>query len=117
MQYIFFRTKSVLENANFELYKKNIQIKKLLDEEAQAVIKNIYEFEDTLKSVTEKNEPYILSRYLIELAKNYSAFYNTHKILTEDKKTSNARLYLTYMTNVVLENGAKILGIKMPDKM
>lgn len=117
MQYIFVRTKSVLENANFELDKENIEIEKLLDEEAQAVIKNIYEFEDTLKSVTEKNEPYILSRYLIELAKNYSAFYNTHKILTEDKKTSNARLYLTYMTNVVLENGAKILGIKMPDKM
>lgn len=117
MQYIFVRTKSVLENAKIKPSKENIDIAKLQDEEAIAVIKNIYEFEDILKSVTEKNEPYILSRYLIELAKNYSAFYNTHKILTDEKDATNARLYLTYMTNIVLKNGAKILGIKMPDKM
>lgn len=117
MQYIFVRTKSVLENTNQNIDMKNIDISKLLDEEAVAVLKDIYEFEDLLKSVTEKNEPYLLSRYLIELAKNYSAFYNTHKILVEDKDTANARLYLTYMTNIVLKNGAKILGIEMPDKM
>lgn len=117
MQYIFVRTKSVLENAKIKPSKENIDIAKLQDEEAIAVIKNIYEFEDILKSVTEKNEPYILSRYLIELAKNYSAFYNTHKILTDEKDATNARLYLTYMTNIILKNGAKILGIKMPDKM
>lgn len=95
----------------------NVDVSKLLDEEAIDVLKNIYEFEDILKSVTDKNEPYLLSRYLIELAKNYSAFYNTHKILVDDKVTANARLYLTYMTNIVLKNGAKILGIEMPDKM
>ena len=117
MQYIYVRTKSVLENADFEPDIKNIEIDKLLDEEGIEVLKNIYEFEDILKSVTEKNEPYLLSRYLIELAKNYSAFYNKNKILTEDKKTSNARLCLTYMTNIVLKNGAKILGIEMPEKM
>lgn len=117
IQYIFVRTKSVLENADFNIDTNNIDTSKLLDEEAVAVLKNIYEFEDILKSVTDKNEPYLLSRYLIELAKNYSVFYNTHKILVEDKDTANARLYLTYMTNIVLQNGARILGIEMPDKM
>lgn len=68
-------------------------------------------------NVTEKNEPYLLSRYLIELSKNYSSFYNLHKILSEDKETANARLYLTYMVNIVLKNGAKILGIEMPNRM
>jgi len=67
--------------------------------------------------VTDKNEPYLLSRYLIELAKNYSTFYNNHKILTDDKSKTNARLYLTYMVNIVLKRGASLLGIKMPDKM
>ena len=117
MQYIFVRTKSILENMEFKLDTKNIDTKELLDEEAIDVIKDIYEFEETLKSVTQKNEPYILSRYLIELAKKYSAFYNEHKILVEDKNKANARAYLTYMVNIVLENGAKILGIKMPEKM
>lgn len=117
MQYIFVRTKSVLENSDFVINKEEVNIEKLLDDEAVAVLKNIYEFEDVLKSVTEKSEPYLLSRYLIELAKNYSTFYNTHKILVEDKEIANARLCLTYMANVVLKNGAKILGIEMPNKM
>lgn len=81
------------------------------------VLKNIYEFEDVLISVTEKNEPYLLSRYLIELSKNYSLFYNTNKILVEDRDTANARLYLTYMVSMILKRGSKILGIEMPDKM
>lgn len=117
MQYIYVRTKSVLENCDFKLEPENVDITKLLDTESISVLKNIYEFEDILKSVTEKNEPYLLSRYLIELAKNYSLFYNTHKILVEDKETANARTYLTYMVNIVLKNGANILGIKMPNKM
>ena len=89
----------------------------LLDDEAVTVLKNIYEFEDVLINVTEKNEPYLLSKFLIELAKNYSLFYNTHKILEKDNNAANARVFLTYMVNIVLENGAKILGIKMPNKM
>lgn len=96
---------------------ENVDVTKLLDNEGIAVLKSIYEFEDVLISVTEKNEPYLLSKYLIDLAKNFSAFYNNHKILVEDKDTANARMYLTYMVNIVLKNGAKILGMEMPDKM
>ena len=117
LQYMFVRTKSVLENAKIELDLNNIDISKIQDEESIAILKNRYEFEDILISVTEKNEPYLLSRYLIELAKNYSTFYNMHKILVDDKNIANARLGLTYMVNNVLEKGANLLGIKMPNKM
>ena len=117
IQYIFVRTKSVLENAGYVPNVDEIDIQELLNEETIDVIKNIYNFEDVLKSVTEKNEPYLLSRYLIDLSKNFSTFYNNHKILVEDKNQANARIYLTYMVNTVLEKGANLLGIKMPDKM
>ena len=117
IQYIFVITKSVLENAGFKVSSEEIDELELLDNEAISVIKAIYEFEETLISVTEKNEPYLLSRYLIDLAKKYSAFYNEHKILVAEGKTAKARTFLTYMVNIILENGAKILGIKMPDKM
>ncbi len=114
---MFVRTKSVLENANYVPNAKEIDTSILLEDDSIQVIKNIYSFEDILKAVTDKNEPYILSRYLIELAKNYSTFYNNSKILVDDKNISNARLYLTYMTNLILEKGANLLGIKMPEKM
>ena len=117
VQYIFVRTKSVLENAKKLPKKEEIDLKDLQEDEAIEIIKNIYNFEDVLKNVTEKNEPYLLSRYLIELAKNYSAFYNNYKILNQEENKTNARVYLTYMVNIVLEKGANLLGIKMPDKM
>ena len=117
IQYTYVRTKSVLEKVN-ELPKiEQINIEKLLDNYSQKVLKLIYNFEDTLIQVTDKNEPSILSRYLIELAKAYSAFYNENKIIVEDEETKNARIYLTYAVGQVLEKGAGLLGIKMPNKM
>ena len=77
----------------------------------------IYSFEDILKQVTDKNEPSILSKYLIELSKAYSVFYNSNKVIVDDENVKNARIILTYATGIVLKTGAGLLGIKMPEKM
>ena len=61
MQYIFVRTKSILENLDFDIAASKVDAKDLVEEEAIRVLKNIYEFENVLKNVTEKNEPYLLS--------------------------------------------------------
>ena len=65
----------------------------------------------------EKNEPSIISKYLIDLAKTFSSFYNENKILCDDKELQDARLYITYMTKVTLTNGLGFLGIEVPVKM
>ena len=77
----------------------------------------IYNFQDILVQVTRKEEPSILSRYLIDLAKAFSSFYNENKIIVEDKDIQNARVYLTYAVNQVLKNGVELLGMQMPNKM
>ncbi len=117
IQYTYVRTKSVLEKAGYLPKLEEIKIEKLTDIYAQNIIKLIYSFEDTLIQVTNKEEPSILSRYLIDLSKAFSSFYNENKIIVEDKKTQDARIYLTYATGKVLKIGAKLLGINMPDKM
>lgn len=117
IQYIFVRTKSVLEKANYLPDFAKLDFDVLSDEYSQKVMKLLYQYHDILKQVIDKNEPSILSRYLIDLAKGYSVFYNENKIIVEDQKQKDARLYLTYAVNLVLESGAKLLGIQMPDKM
>ncbi len=117
LQYTYVRTKSVLEKAEYLPKMEEIDTKKLQDEYSQNIIKLLYNFENTLIQVTEKNEPSILSRYLIELAKAYSSFYNENKIIVEDKDVQNARVYLTYVVGKVLKEGANLLGIEMPEKM
>lgn len=117
IQYIFVRTKSVLEKANYLPEFAKLDFDVLSDEYSQKVMKLLYQYHDILKQVIDKNEPSILSRYLIDLAKAFSIFYNENKIIVEDQKQKDARIYLTYAVNLVLESGAKLLGIQMPDKM
>lgn len=117
IQYTYVRTKSVLEKVS-ELPKiSGINVEKLFDEASQKALKLIYNFEDILVQVTEKNEPAILARYLLDLAKSYSVFYNENKIICDDKETQDARIYLTYAVGQVLKIGASLLGMEMPNKM
>ena len=117
LQYTYVRTKSIIEKAGGLPSFENIDKKYLLEDSANKILKILYNFEKTLIQVTEKNEPCILSRYLIDLAKAYSNFYNENKIITEDKKIQNTRIFLTYATGNVLKIGAKLLGMEMPDRM
>ena len=117
IQYTYVRTKSVLEKVGQVPKIETINKQKLEDSYSQNIIKIMYGFEDTLQQVTKKEEPSILARYLIDLAKAYSVFYNENKIITEDKELQDARIYLTYGVGKVLKIGAGLLGIQMPDKM
>ena len=117
IQYTYVRTKSVLEKAGSIPDIQNIKIENLTDECSLNLIKLIYNFQEVLIQVTEKNEPSILSRYLIDLSKAFSSFYNENKIIVDDKDVQDVRVYLTYATGKVLKIGANLLGMKMPDKM
>ena len=117
IQYIYVRTKSVLEKAGYIPEFSQIDISKLQDKESQKIIKILYQFNNVLNQVIEKNETSFLARFLIELAQSYSNFYNENKILGEDKEIQDARIYLTYAVGNVLKIGAGLLGIEMPNKM
>ena len=117
IQYTYVRTNSVLKNIDILPDKKNIDCSVLMDEDSINVIKRIYNFNNIIENSVEKNEPSILARYLLDLAKSYSTFYNNNKIIVEDEKIKNARVYLTYATGTVLKIGMKLLGIEMPDRM
>ena len=117
IQYTYVRTKSVIEKAEGIPNINDVKIDYLLDDSSSRILKLIYNFKDILIQVTDKNEPSILSRYLIEVAKAYSNFYNENKIIVDDKEVQNARVYLTYAVGKVLKTGAGLLGIQMPDKM
>ncbi len=117
IQYIYVRTKSVIEKAGYIPDINDVNLEKLQDKESLEVISNLYDFEDTLVNVVNKNETSFLTRYLINLAQSYSNFYSEHKIIDENKEVQDARIFLTKMTQDVLKKGAELLGIKMPNKM
>ena len=117
IQYTYVRTNSVIEKAKNIPEFKDINIELLQDEYSQNIVRLIYNFEDILNQVIEKSEPSILARYLIDLSKAYSNFYNENKIISEEKELTDSRVFLTYAVGKVLKSGARLLGIEMPEKM
>ena len=116
IQYMYVRTKSILEKAELPSI-ENIDYSKLQDKEALDIIYKLYEFEDILRTAADKNEPSIIARYLINLSSSFSSFYNLYHIIGEETSVQNARLALTYACNLILKTGTQLLGMKMPDKM
>lgn len=117
IQYTYVRTRSVIEKAGKVPEISDVKFDVLTDEHSKNVLKLLYSFNKVLEQVTDKNEPSVLARYLIDVAKAFSTFYNENKIIVEDKDIQNARVYLTYAVGQVLKIGAKLLGIEMPNKM
>ena len=116
VQYMAVRTNSVLAKVDNDI-SKDIDFSILTDDSSLNLIKVLSNFEEVLRSALEKNEPSFISRYLLDVAKAFSVFYNNDKIICDDKKTQDARVYLTYVTNKVLNIGLNLLGIQVPDKM
>ena len=117
VQYIYVRTKGIIEKAGYVPTAKEINYDKISDNLSMQIIKLLYNFNDTIRNAAEKNEPSILSRYLIDVAQAFSSFYNENRIVGEEKEIQDARLYITSMVGSVLKQGLKLLGIDVPEKM
>ena len=117
LQYMYVRTNSILGKIDNLPNGNEVNYELLNDEASINLIKAIYNFTDSVKLAASKNEPYVISRYLINLAQLFSTFYNENKIIDDNEGIKQARVYLTYCTNIVLKEGATLLGIEMPERM
>lgn len=116
VQYTYARAKSVLAKAGKEEFAE-LDFKNLNTQEEMALIKSIAGFEDSLIKAHDKYEPSIVSRQIMEIAKNFNKFYNAHQIMVEDEDVKNERLALTYAASIVIKEGLALLGIKTVEKM
>ena len=115
MQYAYVRTQSILRKAGY--VPETADFSKLLDNEAVEVVKLISYFTNTVIDAAAKNEPSILSRYLIDLSQSYSKFYKQNHVICDDKEVQDARLLLTKTVGDIIKNGLGLLGIECPERM
>lgn len=120
VQYMYVRTNSILNKANFDISKvdvNEIDFALLKEKEEVELIKAISKVKEIIKSAANEYEPSIVTRYIIDIASMFSTYYNAHHIIVEDKKLMEARLSLVYAVNVVLKECLALLGISAPEKM
>ena len=116
LQYTHARCRSVRDKcADVKL--DGIDYSVLSDEASASVVLLLNRYEDVIKDAAEKYEPSILSKYLIDLAQSYNAFYVGHRIAGEEERVTKARLALSECVRKVLKDGLGLLLINAPDKM
>lgn len=116
VQYTHARASRLLERGEFSL-ENNIDFSLLKEEAELLIIKLLYDFPDIIINAMEKNEPSIITRHIVEIAKAFNKFYNSCPILSEKEELKKARLLLVYGTKTVIKIGLGLLGIDAPEKM
>jgi len=85
--------------------------------EEMELMKLLADFPDMVESCAATFEPHRLAEYLQVVAGSFHKFYHVHRVITEDKAVTAARIALCLGTKTVLANGCAILGIAAPEKM
>jgi arginyl-tRNA synthetase len=118
VQYTHARACSILTKGNIKnIDINNINFELITDAESMGVVKCIEKYGDKIIEAGNKYEPYILSRYLIDLSQNFNKFYNENPILSSEDEVKLARLAIVMSVQCILESGLKLLGIKAPIEM
>ncbi|KXO16896.1 arginine--tRNA ligase [Clostridiales bacterium KA00134] len=116
VQYVHARINSVLEKGGFDIDAK-FEVEDEISEEEINLIRNLMRFTDVVIDAHEKYEPYFITRYIVDIAKDFNKFYNMHKIITDDENVTKRRLLLSYAVKTVIASGLNLLGINAPYAM
>ncbi|QSX07104.1 arginine--tRNA ligase [Sedimentibacter sp. zth1] len=116
VQYTYARTCSVLKKANMDII-EDVDFSLLTDKVSFNVIKRLDGFKNAVLSAHDKNEPYFITRYVVNLAQDFNRFYHECPIIVEDDSIKKSRLLLTKIVNTTLKTALGLLGIEAPEKM
>jgi arginyl-tRNA synthetase len=94
----------------------------VLDEE-MTLIRILAGFPSLLEDISAALEPHRLTYYLTDLAASFHKYFNLgtkvsdYRIVTKDRTTSQARLFLAEAVRIVIACGLELLGISAPERM
>lgn len=86
-------------------------------EEIGKLVEKLAEYKTVVINAAKNYTPYLLTKYLRELAATFHKFYASTRILSDDKENSKVKLALVQATIYVLKSCLNIVGASAPEKM
>lgn len=115
-QYTYARCCSVLRKAG-SYEKTALDCAALTDASSMALLRALAAFPDAVKAAANKNEPFLVSRAVMDVCSAFNKFYYDNRILGEAEGVKNARLALCEAAKTVIKTGLYLVGIKTPERM
>lgn len=81
------------------------------------LMRTLARFPEIIEEAAKKRSPQTLTRYSIDLAREFHNFYEKERVIGEEKEVVSARLCLIQATLIVFKNLFSLLGISLPRKM
>ncbi|MGH2753445.1 MAG: arginine--tRNA ligase [Actinomycetota bacterium] len=82
-----------------------------------ALMRKLAAYEEVVPEAAQFRSPQRITRYVEELAADFSAFYRDCRVVSEDEGLTAARLSLCLATRGVLASGLALLGVNAPERM
>jgi arginyl-tRNA synthetase len=121
VQYAHARISSILEFARQNGYREIppplADLALLAAEEELEVIRTLAGFDELVRVSALALEPHRITTYLVDLAGKFHRFYHNHRVVTDDRALSDARLYLCFAVRSILRSALSLIGISAPDSM
>ncbi len=118
VQYTYARAKSILRKATLETVDLPSNVSFTFSPSEQKLIKTLLRFDDAFKEALSEHLPHKMTVYLYELCQQFNSFYTHDPILSlSDDALKQVRLALTSLTAQVLQTGATLLTLRVPERM
>ena len=114
-----FRTLKVNTKNNFEIDEKNFQ----LNEPELYLFRKILDWPKVIETASNKFEPHRIPFYLYELATLFHSYWSRgnedskYKFILNNQIRNKNTLLIIKLVSLTIENGMKILGVNLPNKM
>jgi arginyl-tRNA synthetase len=121
VQYMHARICSILNNAAEEGVEppspEEAALELLTEKEEIEIIKTLASFPEVVEGSASAMEPHRIAFFLQGLAMAFHSYYNKTRVLVDDLRLSQARLYLICAAKIVVSNALDLLGVDAPEKM
>jgi len=120
VQYAHARISSVISYAKsegVEFPKDTSCVEMLTEPEEIELMRKLVVFPQLIEEAAIAREPHRLSSYAQQVAASFHHFYHICRIVSDDRRLSEARLLLAEATRIVLAESLRIIGVTAPERM
>ncbi len=102
-----------LNNCNLDiLFEDNLGY-----ESIKKLILKLEEIKSVIYNSAKNRSVYLLCKYLLELSQIFHQFYNTNRVISDNRELTIARLVVVNAFITVMKLGLKLIGVDAPEKM
>ena len=94
-----------------------VDLSLLVEWEEFGIIRAVLAFPEIVEKSARALEVHRISHYLLDMVSRFHGYYSRHRVISDDKALTLARLFLLDAIRITIRNGFDLMGISAPEKM